>query len=607
MRDSKPAVLLILIVLFGAMASGCLGGGGGGSSTPTSTHTTSTSESSAAHSTTNPSGEHQPEYWSPWNSSVKVKIDGEDYWITYVKYRITSTISGERRSYYVEKARGYRTIHVYASDTSGNKKDLGEYRAFEYWGRITPVNDPEMRGPVEYRFWVKDFSPSTDSWFLAPMPNLMAFAQGTALGVEIEYGGEHYLMTNPGAVGKYSELPYSEGNPGLFNELGAEPLITFWVALVGSPMWSSIRNVDFSRGGEYSEGGMGISYSYKITPDGTVSLGGHTFKVADVMWSWTFGSAKGNGTARVSPELPIPIRVEGSVASLGYGSNGGISVEIELEDIEFSKEFRGINAPESSWTSTTQTSTQGSETTTTPAPSSENWKLYWDASEPLTINGERYVVREVTYNVTYKLPGYELRYTLTKGYKNSGNGYELYAIANLSGGSTYIFKVYTDDLTEYTGWVLWVPSAFQLFESGENYERKTIEGPGCSYEIDAEGNFNGDMNCGAQIRNHPLDGIWDIFNGFGGGIYGDVVEVTSLTGSGRGYSISRDGTAVLGPLTLQLYNVTWHGTWMGSQANGYTLVARELPFPVEVTASFSEFAGGAYLNVRLVDVKLESR
>jgi hypothetical protein len=601
MKKVLSGLLLVALLLLGVAASGCIGGGGGGNNTSSSPSESESSSQSSYHNggTSTPSQDHSttgtpmPEYWRPWNSTVRIEVNGKDYWITYVKYKVSVSGSEGSGTYEIEKSRGYNTIHLYATGSNGEQKDLGEVQVFEYWGRITPIQDPELQYPVEYRIWVKDFSPETDQYFLAPMPNFAALMQGSTVGIEVKYGDSHYLWTNPASLGHYSEMPYTEGDSNLISTLAGLPVYAYWMSMVMVPLWGDVSERDLRTGGSYNEGFMGIGYSYRITPDGTVHIGGYSFWTADVEWSWSAGTVKGNGSAKISPELPAPVKITGSFAGYSGGASGQISASLQLEDIKLSESFGQVKEPESTWTpmytdTTTTTPTTSSPPQTQTQTQPENWKRAWDASEPITIGGIAYVIKGVSYDINYKTAGGEVHYTMERGYNETDGSYVAYAVVRMDDGSTYTFQVYTDNIGEYTGWVLWVPSVFELIESGSSSEKYTVQGPNCAYTYDASGNMNGDMTCGAEITNNPFDQLWDVHNGFSGGIYGDVVDVGDISSNGNGYTVSADGTVSLSGMHFKLYNITWSGSFMGAlPANGYTLVAKELPFPVEIVASIT--------------------
>lgn len=349
-----PGLLLVALLLIGVIASGCIGGGGnntsssaseGESSSPSSSQGGSTSTQSQGHTTTTSAS--TPAYWRPWNSSVKVTVYGKDYWITYVKYRVSVSGSEGSGTYEIEKSRGYNNIHLYATGSNGEKKDLGEVQVFEYWGRITPIQDQELLYPLEYRIWVKDLKPEADQYFLYSMPNFASLTMGTMVGLEIKYGDSHYLWMNPASFGYYSKMPYVEGDTDLLSRLGGANIYAYWVAMVMVPLWGDISQRDLRTGGSYNAGFMGVGYSYRITPDDTVHIGDYSFWTADIEWSWSAGTVRGNGSAKIAPELPVPVKIVGSFAGYSGGGGGQISASLQLEDIKLSESFGQVEEPES--------------------------------------------------------------------------------------------------------------------------------------------------------------------------------------------------------------------------------------------------------------------
>lgn len=222
----------------------------------------------------------------------------------------------------------------------------------------------------------------------------------------------------------------------------------------------------------------------------------------------------------------------------------------------------------------------------------------------MEIDGKDYILKEVTYEVTYKTQGGEVHYTMERGYNETDNGYVAYAVVRMNDGSTYRFEVYTNIIEEYTGWVLWIPSVFELIESGSSFEKYTVQGPDCGYTF-GEGGISGDMYCGGEITNSPFDLIWDVYNGFAGGIYGDVVYVADLSSNGNGYTVQKDGSMDLAGMTFEKYVIQWSGLLQGSvKANGKTALVPELPIPVEIEASLSLPKGPLYLHVVVEDMIL---
>ena len=629
MKRYSAALLIVAVLLLAIVASGCMGGGNGG-------ETQSTYESSTGNygggsqgggsggagdtgggsgtgggTTESGSGSSARASWeTPWDAYHPIKLDGKSYYVTYIRYTFTVKTPDGEKTYDVEKRRGYIRAHVYA-DENGEMKDLGEFNLFAYYGKITPKEG--SNATFEYLVAVKERTEDTDQYFLQPLPNLGALATGTGVLIEARSNTGYFFWSNPAAIGQYSELPYTEGDLGeLLKGLG-NYIVQGWVAMMGSGAWSGLEGHDLMKKDEYSFSFMGMAYSYKIEPDGSVTLDGKRFRVSKVEWTYSLGGTNMQGKATISPALPVPIETEGTFVSMSQGAK--MYSKLRIEDIKLEEKIGGMNVaiekPTSSGTETeteteTETSTETQTETSSPG-SSENWKLAWDASKPLKINGESYVLTGITYDITYKMAGQEVHYTMERGYEKTDDGYKAYAVVRMDDGSTYRFEVYfsPDELEEYTGWVLWMPSTLQLTESNSP-EKVTIEGPSCSYSLDEEsGEMNGDMTCGAEIRESPFDQIWDLFNGFAGGIYGDVVEVTSLSGSGEGYTVQPAGSVKLAGMDFPVYRVKWSGSLMGMSANGETMVSPELPIPVEITASIAYPGQALYVHVKVTDLRLE--
>ena len=608
MKKLGLAMLLVAVLMFSVVASGCLGGGGNESSL-SETYSESSGSGSSGGATGGTSGEGTASatWETPWDAYNPVNLNGEEYYITYIKYTFTVKTPEGEHTYEVEKKRGYVRAHVYADD-NGQKKDLGEFNLFAYYEKMTPINDPNFTEPFEYVVMVKERTEETDQYFLNPLPDFGALASGAAVITEAKSGDRYFYWSNPPAIGQYSELPYTEGDIGSVLEGLGDYIAQAWMAMLGSGAWSGLEGHDLMKRDEYSFSFMGMKYHYKIEPDGKVTLDGKDFRVSNVEWSY---SAFGNtleGKATIAPALPVPIETEGTFVSMSTGTKG--YSKLKIEDIKLEKEFGGIEVSIEEPTSPgegTETETNTQTGTETPSESSENWKLSWDASEPIEIGGTAYVVKGVTYDITYRTSGGEVHYTMERGYTETDDGYKAYAIVNMDDGSTYRFEVYfsPDELGEYTGWVLWMPSVFQLIESNSP-EKISITGPSCSYTYDENsGEMSGDISCGAEITESLFDQLWDLFNGFAGGIYGDVVDVYSLTANGDGYTVEADGTVDLGSMEFQTYKITWSGTLLGMSANGQTTVAPELPFPVEIEASISYPGNSIYVHTVVTGVELE--
>ncbi|WP_456423736.1 hypothetical protein [Thermococcus sp.] len=612
MKKSVLGIGLVFIVLLGVLASGCIGGGNESSSGTYSESSQSGGAITGTEETPGGDEESRATWQTPWNAYNPVRINGESYYITYIRYTFTVKSPEGERSYEVIKQRGYVKAHIY-SDENG-KKDLGEYNFFAYYGKIIPLNDPDMKGPLEYLILIKERTKDSDSYFLTPFPDFGAITSGTTAVIEASYGGNYFYWSNPASVGKYSELPYTEGDLNAL--MGAIPGTAFqgWTVMVSSAVWTGLEDRDLSKPAEFSSSFMGMGYSYKVSPDGTVTFDGKDFKTSNVEWSWAIGNVRGQGKARIAPALPVPVESEGTFSTMGGESYYS---KVSLEEMKFSKEFEGINVgveqmpPGESTGTSTQTETQ---TETSTPKLSDNWKLGWDASKPISINGKEYLVKEVTFNVDYRVSGGEERhFVITKGYReeelNGRSVYLLYANVTTEGG-TYEYRVYVEPgyLDEYTSGTLWIPSVYDLI-NGPDFVKVEITGPNCHYSIDVEGNIEGDMSCGTMSEGfQKYNTVWSYPTGFYGGIYGDVLTYVTLTSNGQGYTVETGNQVSIGGMTFDTYRVTWNGLVQGglAQGNGETVVAPELPFPVEVTASLTiPGAGGIYVHAKLIGMKLE--
>ncbi len=610
MRGRILVPLLTLILISGVLTSGCLGGNTSQSETYSESSQSGGTPTSAGG--TPGGGKSEITWQAPWNAYNPVQIDGESYYITYLKYTLTIKGSEGERSYEVIKQRGYVKAHIY-SDENG-KKDLGEYNLFAYYGKITPLNDPDMKGSFEYLILIKERTQDSDGYFLTPFPDFGAMTSGTTAVIEASYWGNYFYWSNPGAIGKYSEPPYTEGD--LDTLMGAVPgtALQGWAVMVGSAVWTGLEDHDLSKPDEYSFSFMGLGYSYKVNPAGTVTFDGKSFMVSNVEWSWAMGNVRGGGKAKIAPALPVPVESEGTFSHMGGESYYS---KVSVEEVKFSKEFGGINVGIEQIPSgeSTGTSTQTETQTETSTPKlSDNWKLGWDASKPISINGKEYLVKEVAFDVDYKLSGGEKRhFVITKGYRedelNGRSVYLLYAKVEIS-GETYEYRVYVEPgyLDEYTSGILWIPAVYDLI-NGPDFVKVEITGPSCHYSMDEEGNFEGDMSCGMISEDFgKYNMVWSYPTGFYGGIYGDVLTYVTLTENGNGYTVEAGDSVSMAGMTFDTYKVTWNGLVQGglAQGNGETVVAPELPFPVDVTASLTmPGAGGLYIHARLVDLKIE--
>lgn len=629
MRVKSLALFVVLVLVFSVVAAGCIGGGG----TSTSSQGTSESQSSGGNGqggghggqggassssqqggTTSESQTPVATWQSPWESYNPVELGGKNYYITHIEYVYTAGYNdGSKYTFDVMKERGYAQIHVYASE-NGNKKDLGTFKVFAYHGRLTPVNNDTLPG-LEYWIFVKERTKNSDTYFLAPILNFGALISGNVVEVEIVSGSERYFWSNPAALGMYDKMPYQAGDLNdVFSSIDSG-IGTIWTAVISSGIWTGLENYDLTKPGQYDWSGMGISYHYKITPDGTVTFGGKTFRTANVEWSYSIGGVSVTGKGKVAPALPIPIHFEGTFANPMEGV--GTWSKFELKDLRLSENFGTLQYSELTPTQTqteTPTETQTQTTTSPQQGLSSNWQLAWDASEPITINGQNYIVKEVTFRVEYKKGDSVFHMNITKGYRevqlNGEKAYLLYANVSVD-GKEYTYRVYVKPgyLNEYTSGILWVPQVYDMI-NGPDFIKIEVTGSNCHYVADENGNVEGDYNCGHVSDDfQDYNMVWSLNTGFYGGVYGDVLKYVTLTSNGQGYTVEKDGSVSLAGMDFDLYKITWSGLIenVDVPANGVTYVAPQLPFPVKVEAAISEMGGqGRYVKVELTGLKLEA-
>ncbi|WP_052696210.1 hypothetical protein [Palaeococcus ferrophilus] len=364
MKRFRSLFVIFLVLLVFVGGSGCIGGGKvtetikeqassaiesyteGQSSSYTESPTQSYTETQSQTETE--TGDYAS-WINPWDAYKPVNIGGERYLITYVKYslRIRKEEGAPIYEYEVEKKRGKTRIHVYGMNINmetgeQEKVDLGEFDAYEYYGKVTPVNAEEMNSTLEFKVWVKQRSEDTDLFFLFPTLEFatiyysMYAGSGNAIGVWVKYGNQEFAFYNPAAVGEMSATPYQEGDVDMLSNVpDIEDLYLGWYTLYYFGFWTALEEENIYKPSQGSWGIMGWQYNYEINPDGTVTLGGKRFRVSNVKWNYVFGGATGQGEATIAANLPIPIEAKGVFISQDSGTN--IFMHIKVEDMGFEK------------------------------------------------------------------------------------------------------------------------------------------------------------------------------------------------------------------------------------------------------------------------------
>ncbi|ASJ10412.1 hypothetical protein A3L12_03410 [Thermococcus sp. P6] len=359
MRRSRFVFAIFLTLLVFVSASGCIGTETikekassaieSYSESQTSSQTPSYTESeTGTESETETSTSAYSTWEEPWDAYHPVEIDGERYLITYIKYhlRVRTEEGGPIYEYEVEKRRGSKKIHVYGKKVNmetGEQEtaDLGEFEVYEYYGKITPVKGENMNATLEYRVWMKERTEDSDTFFLFPSLDFMTLymsvygGSGDVVGISITYGDQKFLYYNPAAVGDMSAMPYQEGDVEIVNKVpDIGNIYTSWYGFYTFGIWEVISGEDLYEAKKDSWGSMGYQYNYEIDPDGTMNLGGKSFRVSNVKWTYTFGNMQGQGEATLTANLPVPIEAQGVFIEQS-GTN--IFTHMKIEDIGFEK------------------------------------------------------------------------------------------------------------------------------------------------------------------------------------------------------------------------------------------------------------------------------
>ncbi|MBO8175771.1 MAG: hypothetical protein H0Z18_10990 [Thermococcus sp.] len=278
---------------------------------------------------------------NPWDLTNPVKIGEETYLITYIKYKlkVRTEEGGEIYEYEVEKKRGKTKIHVYGTEIdfqSGETKkvDLGEFEVYEYYGKVTPIKGKEMDKPLEVISWSINKSDLQSQFFAYPVVIGLGIGGPDIVGLKVTYGDKTYEAYNPFAIGKTDYNPYTEGDLGWYGDMpDVENMYMAFFGMAGFGVWGAFTEENLYKKSSGSWGYMGWQYNYEIDPDGTVNLGGKSFKVSNVKWSYVMGNVQGQGRAVLAPNLPIPLEAEG--VFVGQGAN--YYTYIKIEDLGFEK------------------------------------------------------------------------------------------------------------------------------------------------------------------------------------------------------------------------------------------------------------------------------
>lgn len=344
MKKIVKTVLVFFVVLLVVGLSGCIGGGNEKTSTPQETYSTSYSGSESYSETESPTETATSEYatWAnPWDASTPVYIGDDAYRIIYLKYLIkVRKAEGEPiYEYEVEKRRGEGKVTVYGTewDTQtgeAKKVELGEYDAYEYYGKLTPVKAESLDAPIEYWLWGTEPLDFYEGFFLFPIAQVFGMGYPEVIGFKIKYKDQVYELYNPSAVGEDGYDFYMSEGFSLADIPDTDLTYTAFFAMTTFGFWGVLEEENVLTETEGSYGFMNYQYRYKIEPQGTVTIGGKEFKTAKVEWSYIVGDARGNGWAIIAPNLPVPLEAEGLFVAEGTN----IYSYMKLEDIGFERE-----------------------------------------------------------------------------------------------------------------------------------------------------------------------------------------------------------------------------------------------------------------------------
>jgi len=288
---------------------------------------------------------YQNAWTHPWDSSKPVVINGQKYTISGIKYYIKTreTKNEPIYEYNIEKRKGYTEIDVYGNKInmesgSTEKVNLGKYKVYEYYCKITPINQNNSK-VVEYYLWYKD--KIKNPYFFYPTSSILLMGMNDMsndlVGIKIKVGDKTYVQYNPSSIDNMDVSPYSKNN-GLFGYiqdginikgLGAT------VSIVHFNMWETLGDMDLTKYNKKSESFMGMNYNIEVNPKGTTMLGGKTFKVSEVKWNYNFGGITRQGNALISPNLPIPIETEGIYITAD--NKNSVYCYLKINDISFEK------------------------------------------------------------------------------------------------------------------------------------------------------------------------------------------------------------------------------------------------------------------------------
>jgi len=309
-------------------------------SSPTQTTTTTTTTETQTQVTTTQTPVEEA-YWRPWEYAP-FELNGELYIITYYKYyyKVKPNQTAPLYEYEIEKKIGKEKIHLYGQDIQMNKKDLGEFEVWAYQTVVTPIKAENLEKKLMITVWYKSnqttaaIYPWDVAWFglISPYGGDEQF-----VGMRIEYSGETFELYNPMPF-QSGLFPYFEGDDSILSNIGNDLSYLYigWLATINFGLWYAWEdyNLLVPQSGTWSDGLH--TWTWETKPDGSVTLGGLSFKVVDAKWS--YAGAEGvslSGKSRFSPYLPLVIEGEGTYGYKDPQTNEEfyIYAYLKLEDL----------------------------------------------------------------------------------------------------------------------------------------------------------------------------------------------------------------------------------------------------------------------------------
>lgn len=221
-----------------------------------------------------------------WDVYYFISLNGGLYYIIEVEYIFIFKIFDGEKIFNIIKKCGYVKVYVYVEE-NGEKKDLGEFNLFVYYGKIIFVIGNGMF--FEYIVMVRERSEDSDKYFLELVLNFGVFIMGSVVVVEVKFGNFYFYWSNLGVIGQYSEFLYIEGDLNeVFGDMGSYFYI-FWFLMLSLGVWSGLEDCDLMKVEEYDYSFLFFVYYYRIDLDGMVIFDGNDFGVSNVEWSYFFG------------------------------------------------------------------------------------------------------------------------------------------------------------------------------------------------------------------------------------------------------------------------------------------------------------------------------